>query len=88
MTREGGPASEGRGAEPARGRDPARRRGSWLVKGYAALGAGIIGVYLWAALTGWEPERSRRGMLPQSVRSSPGGYRSFHFWHGGFHGGK
>ena len=26
--------------------------------------------------------------VPASVRSSPGGYRSFHFWHSGFHGGK
>ena len=25
---------------------------------------------------------------PASVRSSPGGYRSYHFWHTGFHGGK
>jgi hypothetical protein len=26
--------------------------------------------------------------VPASVRSSPGGYRSYHFWHTGFHGGK
>jgi hypothetical protein len=26
--------------------------------------------------------------IPASVRSSPGGYRSFHFWHSGFQGGK
>ena len=26
--------------------------------------------------------------VPASVRSSPGGYRSFHFWHSGFSGGK
>lgn len=26
--------------------------------------------------------------VPASVRSSPGGYRSYHFWHSGFHGGK
>ena len=25
---------------------------------------------------------------PPSVRSSPGGYRSYHFWHSGFQGGK
>jgi hypothetical protein len=25
---------------------------------------------------------------PASVRTSPGGYRSYHFWHTGFHGGK
>ncbi len=32
-----------------------------------------------------EPEREE---IPASVRASPGGYRSYHFWHTGFHGGK
>ncbi len=32
-----------------------------------------------------EPEREE---IPASVRSSPGGYRSYHFWHTGYHGGK
>lgn len=32
-----------------------------------------------------EPERDE---IPASVRSSPGGYRSYHFWHSGYHGGK
>lgn len=27
-------------------------------------------------------------VLPATVRASPGGYRSFHFWHSGYHGGK
>lgn len=27
-------------------------------------------------------------VIPASVRSSPGGYRSYHFWHSGFQGGK
>lgn len=31
---------------------------------------------------------SERTVIPASVRSSPGGYRSYHFWHTGFHGGK
>ena len=31
------------------------------------------------------PERDE---IPASVRASPGGYRSFHFWHSGYHGGK
>ncbi len=25
----------------------------------------------------------RRGVIPQSVRTSPGGYRSFNYWRGG-----
>jgi len=32
-----------------------------------------------------EPERDE---VPASVRSSPGGYRSYAFWHSGYHGGK
>ena len=32
-----------------------------------------------------EPERET---IPASVRTSPGGYRSYHFWHSGYHGGK
>lgn len=32
-----------------------------------------------------EPEREE---VPASVRASPGGYRSYHFWHTGYHGGK
>jgi hypothetical protein len=65
-----------------------RPRRSWLVTIYPILGAGIIGGYLWAALTGWELARAPREKMPDSVRSSPGGYRSFHFWHSGYHGGK
>ena len=29
-----------------------------------------------------------RIQVPGSVRQSPGGYRSYHFWHSGLHGGK
>lgn len=32
-----------------------------------------------------EPDREE---VPKSVRASPGGYRSYHFWHSGYHGGK
>jgi hypothetical protein len=31
---------------------------------------------------------ARHAIIPASVRSSPGGYRSYHFWHSGFQGGK
>jgi hypothetical protein len=65
-----------------------RRPTSWLARAYGVLGAGVIAAYLWLGWTGWEPERAARGIVPQGVRSSPGGYRSFHFWHTGFHGGK
>jgi hypothetical protein len=69
-------------------RPSGRRPTSRLVKGYGVFGAAVIGVYLWLGLSGWEPPRGERGFVPASVRQSPGGYRSFHFWHGGFHGGK
>ena len=41
-----------------------------------------------AGLLGWDFDSSEKRPLPTSVRQSPGGYRSFHFWHTGFHGGK
>ena len=28
---------------------------------------------------------TRRQRIDPSVRSSPGGYRSYHFWHSGYH---
>ena len=36
----------------------------------------------------YEPGSPAREEIPASVRSSPGGYRSFHFWHTGYNGGK
>ncbi len=48
----------------------------------------LVGGYAAAASTGWEPASPARDEVPASVRSSPGGYRSFHFWHSGYHGGK
>lgn len=44
--------------------------------------------YAYVAFTGWEPATPERDEIPASVRSSPGGYRSFHFWHSGYRGGK
>jgi hypothetical protein len=48
-----------------------------VVGGYAAL------AYSQRELGGPEHEE-----VPASVRTSPGGYRSYHFWHSGYHGGK
>jgi hypothetical protein len=44
--------------------------------------------YAAAAFTDYEPDAPERDEVPASVRSSPGGYRSFHTWHSGYHGGK
>jgi hypothetical protein len=51
-------------------------------------GAVITVGYAAALYTDFEPGSPRRDEIPASVRASPGGYRSFHFWHSGYHGGK
>jgi hypothetical protein len=53
-------------------------------------GFGGLGVIAYAvmAFADYEPIAPERDEVPASVRSSPGGYRSFHFWHSGYHGGK
>ena len=59
-----------------------------LTKLYLIIGIIIISAYGLVAFTGKEfgdPERQR---VPADVRQSPGGYRSFHFWHSGYRGGK
>lgn len=55
---------------------------------YLIVGAGILALYLAAAWNGWELGNPQRQVLPADVRRSPGGYRSFHFWHSGYRGGK
>jgi hypothetical protein len=47
---------------------------------YAAL---VVGLYSVAAARGWEMGSPRRGFIPQGVRQSPGGYRSYNYWRGG-----
>jgi len=59
-----------------------------LSKLYLVLGGGLLLVYAVAAWAGWELSLSPRQQLPADVRNSPGGYRSFHFWHSGYRGGK
>ncbi|HEX8721730.1 MAG TPA: hypothetical protein VF736_13935 [Pyrinomonadaceae bacterium] len=57
-------------------------------KFYLLLGAGVLLLYGAASWGGWELTTASRQTLPADVRNSPGGYRSFHFWHSGYHGGK
>lgn len=59
-----------------------------LAKFYLIVGTALILMYGVAAFTGWELGTPRRQFVPADVRNSPGGYRSFHFWHFGYHGGK
>jgi hypothetical protein len=55
---------------------------------FAVLGTLIVGGYSALAFSGYEPGSPQRDEIPASVRSSPGGYRTYHFWHSGYHGGK
>lgn len=64
---------------------PARSRGALIVA--ALLAATTLG-YGAILATKWEPATVERDELPASVRNSPGGYRSYFFWHSGYHGGK
>lgn len=76
------------GAPPDHGPPLPRSGLSWLTLGYAALGGVVLFIYVLAGVRGWhffEPERAE---LPSSVRHSPGGYRSYSFWHTGYQGGK
>jgi hypothetical protein len=65
---------------------PSRR--SLLTRIYTVAGGGVIVLYLGAGLLGWDFRSTERETVPASVRTAPGGYRTFHFWHTGYHGGK
>jgi hypothetical protein len=53
-----------------------------------AFGMLVCGGYGALAYTQKELVEPERDEIPASVRTSPGGYRSYHFWHTGYHGGK
>lgn len=55
---------------------------------YWLVGVGWLAFLSFEALTGHESNPEPRQTLPGDVRSSFGGFRSFHFWHTGFSGGK
>jgi hypothetical protein len=48
----------------------------------------VLGGYTALAVTQRELRDEERDEIPSSVRASPGGYRSYSFWHSGYHGGK
>ena len=54
----------------------------------AVFGALTVGGYSAIAYSDYEPGSPDREEIPASVRSSSGGYRTYHFWHSGYHGGK
>ncbi|HET6972706.1 MAG TPA: hypothetical protein VFH96_01705 [Pyrinomonadaceae bacterium] len=53
---------------------------------YTIFAVGVVSLYSAAALLGWEISGGSRRQLPPDARQN--GYRSFHFWHYGLHGGK
>lgn len=59
-----------------------------MVTFYRIFAVVLLVLYAMAGLRGWELGPDERSEIPPSVRQSPGGYRSFHFWHSGFQGGK
>lgn len=59
-----------------------------LTKFYLIVGIILITLYGFVAFTGREFGDPKRELIPADVRQSPGGYRSFRFWHGGYRGGK
>jgi hypothetical protein len=54
------------------------------------VGVGVLALLAYGAIrfTGYEFGSPAREFVPADVRQSPGGYRSFHFWHSGYQGGK
>jgi hypothetical protein len=59
-----------------------------MSKAYVMWSLGWVLFLGWAGLTGWQREIEPPQQLHADVRQSPGGYRSFHFWHSGWQGGK
>ena len=57
-------------------------------QGTLGAGGGVLVLYLAAGFLGWDFRSTERETVPASVRTAPGGYRTFHFWHTGYHGGK
>lgn len=61
---------------------------SMLTKVWGSVIVAALGFYGVAQVMGWDFGPTERDEIPSTVRSSPGGYRTFHFWHSGYHGGK
>ncbi len=59
----------------------------WL-RAYVLAGAGMTGLYGAGEVFGWETDPATHATIDPSVRQSPGGWRSWTFWHQGLHGGK
>lgn len=61
---------------------------AWLAKVYKIAAVLGVTIYAVAGFIGYRSTSEEREKIDPSVRSSPGGYRSYHFWHSGHSGGK
>jgi hypothetical protein len=58
------------------------------VTAYLVVGAVLLGTYAWSEAVGWERAPAAVSRMDPSVRQSPGGWRTWTFWHRGVRGGK
>jgi hypothetical protein len=58
------------------------------MRAYFLAGGGLVGLYGAGEVMGWEGASPPSARIDPSVRQSPGGWRSWTFWHQGTHGGK
>ncbi|NVB84144.1 MAG: hypothetical protein HOV81_37560 [Kofleriaceae bacterium] len=80
-------------ATPAETRPPDRPRiprphRSFLTGLTIALCVAILGGYTALAYSQRELGHEDRDEIPSGMRSTPGGYRTYSYWHSGYHGGK
>lgn len=62
-------------------------RPGWI-RAYAAAGAAAVGLFAASEMFGWASAPDARETIAPNLRQSPGGWRSWSFWHSGLHGGK
>jgi hypothetical protein len=66
---------------------PRSPRSKWTIV-LVAFSVLVVGGYTALAISQRELGGVDKDEIPGSVRQSPGGYRSYSFWHTGYHGGK
>jgi hypothetical protein len=79
--------------EPTEKRSPDRPRvprasGKVLAVFVSAICLVIVAGYGVLASSQRELGNQEHDEIPSSMRSTPGGYRSYSYWHSGYHGGK
>ena len=67
---------------------PRPQQGKFLLVFMTVLSVLIVGGYGWFASTQRELGTQQRDQIPTGMRSTPGGYRTYSYWHMGYHGGK